>query len=523
MSQEGNKPQIRYVCLSDMHFGAENSLLTVDVTELPRGHHYDLTKRSSYLKVPSPVLVQLVACLRALIQAFPREAEKQQDKEQSNKERKKPTLILNGDILELAVATDNDAVTVFECFTELIMPNGEKPGLFERIILVPGNHDHHLWETAREEQYAKYLKQRKPECDLEPPWHVTVMFEKKYLHRPLPSSSLLTQAKERATQRIKHLQPSNVGALQLPINLAYPNWGLLREDSQQCIIFTHGHYIESMYTLISTLKTMLFPHSEKPRQIWDLEAENFAWIDFLWSALGRSNNNRSQLESLYEQIQDGEELDRLLSRLAKNLAQKYDLLNRRVGFGAQALKQVTDAGEAKLLYWLLKTLFSNIAALERHQGEDLSPEAKRGLYAYVSGPLREQFVQENNKHLPNDVTLIFGHTHKPFQEPMHFQGFTAPVKVYNSGGWVVDAQPIHGGAIILIDESLNAVSLNMYDEKENRFTPKVESLDPNQPFCKQIKDQVDPTQEPWRQLSQTLEKAVCTRRHLLWQKRGQGL
>jgi hypothetical protein len=48
---------IRYVCLSDMHFGAETSLLT----NLQVGS--DTPDPSG----PSPVLKQLVACLRHLI------------------------------------------------------------------------------------------------------------------------------------------------------------------------------------------------------------------------------------------------------------------------------------------------------------------------------------------------------------------------------------------------------------------------------------------------------------------------
>ena len=35
---------------------------------------------------------------------------------------------------------------------------------------------------------------------------------------------------------------------------------------------------------------MLFPGSRIPPEIWNLEAENFAWIDFFWSTLGRSSS-----------------------------------------------------------------------------------------------------------------------------------------------------------------------------------------------------------------------------------------
>lgn len=59
---------------------------------------------------------------------------------------------------------------------ELAFPtNG--PALFApELWFVPGNHDHHLWEGAREGQYATYLSQLSSGDLLNPPWHVTRMF-----------------------------------------------------------------------------------------------------------------------------------------------------------------------------------------------------------------------------------------------------------------------------------------------------------------------------------------------------------
>jgi metallophosphoesterase superfamily enzyme len=68
---------IRYVCLSDMHLGEEDSLLPEMI-----GNNVDPLKASS-------VMVHLADCLRELIS--------------KNEGTEKPTLILNGDILELAL------------------------------------------------------------------------------------------------------------------------------------------------------------------------------------------------------------------------------------------------------------------------------------------------------------------------------------------------------------------------------------------------------------------------------------
>ena len=133
---------IRYVALSDMHFGEEDNLLT----HIKKGTgQIDPTK-------PSPVLEQLVECLRYII-----------DKKTKTK---KPTLILNGDILELALCTTDQAAMAFERFIELTMKEGKE--IFDEIIYIPGNHDHHLWETDRETQYINHLKKTKIPKKLEP-------------------------------------------------------------------------------------------------------------------------------------------------------------------------------------------------------------------------------------------------------------------------------------------------------------------------------------------------------------------
>ena len=123
--EECGEHDVCYVCISDMHLGEEDSLLTNI-----EGGNLDTGK-------PSEVMVKLVECLKKIID--------------NNKGSKKPTLILNGDILELALTRTNIAAMTFDRFLELII--SETNPLFDRIIYIPGNHDHHLWELAREKQY----------------------------------------------------------------------------------------------------------------------------------------------------------------------------------------------------------------------------------------------------------------------------------------------------------------------------------------------------------------------------------
>lgn len=111
-------PDIRYICLSDLHLGKERSVLT------------KMKAGSSEVDPmqPNPVLIQMTECLRHLIS-------------KNENQNEKPILVPNGDVWELALANINEAAMVFERLIELFMPAGEE--LFDKqMIMLPGNHDH---------------------------------------------------------------------------------------------------------------------------------------------------------------------------------------------------------------------------------------------------------------------------------------------------------------------------------------------------------------------------------------------
>lgn len=472
-------PDIRYVCLSDMHLGEEDSLLT----NLKAASH----------SAPSPVMEQLVECLRELIS--------------NNIDiNKKPTLILNGDILEMALTTDNQAAMCFDRFIELIMPLGNE--LFEKIIFVPGNHDHHLWESARETQYVSYISKPENNPDalklgkkLDPPWHATNIFVE---DDPNPVTAYFLT---KLIQRFPHLQNKDTR-----ITTAYPNFGLISQDCKKSILFHHGHLIEPLYYMMSKLKTLIFPQSKMPKHVWEIEEENFAWIDFFWSTMGRSGQVGQDVEVIYEKMQDPDEFKKILSNFVDGLDKEYDLPG-------------WDLATAKVLKFALNLSVDRISKSERSQtAHTLSKDAEKGLLTYMSEPLREQILNELKEtrkimDMPTDVTFVFGHTHKPFEQRRNF-GYPAWVKVYNTGGWVVetvDPQPLHGGAVVLIDENLDASSLRMYNESNdlNKYSVRVEEAihpgDKKNPFHERIQGLVNISQTPWIDFSTAVAREVSVR------------
>lgn len=465
--------KLRYVCLSDTHFGEEDNILT----NLKEGSYgVDPTR-------PSPALEKLVTCLKHLIE--------------NTSGDQLPTLILNGDILELALCTTNDAAMAFDQFIGLVMKEGEE--LFDDIVYIPGNHDHHLWETARETQYINHLKMIKPGEVLEVPRHTT---------RLLPDNQKIKVPSVFLTnliERYEHLRGQGK-----TIDVYYPNFGIKGEDGKRCVIFTHGHFIEPVYTLMTTLRQLIFPGKKTPQTIDNIEAENFAWIDFFWSTMGRSGKVGKSVEAIYEHLQYVKGIETIVENLSENLADRFDL----PGFG--------DWMESKILKSVLQRILRNVQRTERKIARTaLGFEAEEGFEKYVTGPLLSQLKYEIHGEMPTEVTVVFGHTHKPFQTDMQrLSGYPQWVNVYNTGGWVVEtiaAEPRHGGAVVLIDEDLNATSLRMYNEADDDAEYKVaveearHGGEASNPFHEDISKFVNPNDDPWKSFSRVVAQEVRER------------
>ena len=417
---------VRYVCLSDLHLGEEDSLLTA-IT--PKGE-VDLGS-------PSPVLLRLAECLAELLK-------------HNQPSALKPVLILNGDLLELALAHDHEAAQAFTFFLAALMPANSE--LFGEIICIAGNHDHHLWETARETQYVNYIRRHAHDATLEPPWHTTKVFIDTHGKDRLESGFLTAVA-----HRLPNLARQNFEIL-----MAYPNYGIAGDG--RSVIFHHGHFIEPLYHLMSTIDTLIASGQGLPASLDELECENFAWIDFFWSAMGRSGDTGKDLERIYKATGDRRSLQAISDTLAHNVAQEYDLPYLWPDFVEEfALKHLLRAFVVNRLSASQERQQVN----EQAEGLPLSRSAFEGLRWYVESLLPNHVLEKEQRPIPQPATFVFGHTHKPFERAMDFKGYAGPVQVLNTGGWIVDSvrpEPSRGAAIVLLDDGLNAVNLRMYDE-----------------------------------------------------------
>jgi predicted phosphodiesterase len=457
--------------MSDTHFGAENSILS----NVPVG------SMSVDPLTPSAVLIQLVACLRTVVA--------------TNTDERPPTLILHGDILELALADDNVAAASFAAFIRLAF-TADPPLFDDRIYYVPGNHDHHLWETARERQFAHYIEGLLPGATIGPPWHVTRLFEDP--STMTPEAELLTAVLSREANR------------NILVPIVYPNLGIDSADGKRIIVIHHGHFTEPLYRMMSSIKTALFPGQAPSSEIWEWESDNFAWIDFFWSTLGRSGEAGVDVGLVYEMLGDNHALGCLAENLARFVSDQVR---------PDLLRPIARVSLKPLARWLVP----KTAARERSiPGVVLSDKTTMGLRTYLSGPLRLQLERERPGSSNAEVAFIFGHTHKPFERPEQITGFERPVSVTNSGGWVIDTaatSAVQGASVILIDGDCGVASLRMYNQATTPadysvFLAPARSVR-DRALLASLQTRLDLTADPWKAFSAEVAAAVAHRHRLL--------
>ena len=478
--------QICFVCLSDLHLGDEDSILN--------------SKNANGLDA-SDVMRNLARCLESLLAG----------KASRKDGRLRPTLILNGDILELALGKFELAAMMFERFMGLIMKNKEE--LFDdEIIFIPGNHDHHIWENARETQYEEYVLKKNLKT-LPAPWHRTSMiFDRDHFDKyPIYSTFLISLLKRHT------IMLDNLFSPKVKIQISYPNLAIPSEDKKSCVIIHHGHFTERPYYLISDLSTTL-TGAKFPENIDTLEEENFAWIDFFWSTLGRSGEAGSTVKSIYENLKNPILIGRFLDKISVNLTKKF---NAPWWLPGTWLKEKAMKKATNICLPLIVSLLGerNRRDIISDENDLMSQEVRSGLNQFLrlSWPLIKDKLPESI----SDMTLVYGHTHKPFDNVVELdeieKGINNSISIYNTGGWIVDqteANSNFGASIVLMDRNLNVVSLQVYREGGLKEV-LIKSTKDNSKFYEYVKEMIEESPDCWNDLLASTKMEYETKANLL--------
>lgn len=168
---------------------------------------------------------------------------------------------------------------------------------------------------------------------------------------------------------------------------------------------------------------------------------------------------------LYETMQDPAATHAAVRRMTTRLLQ---VLGGKVPLDGDAT--ITSHGVSVTVRGLVEAVLdmtlAKLAQSERAGGGSvLSPGGVAGVRDYLATSVRPE-LSAHGWRGADPTAFVFGHTHKPFQDQLLVPGFERPVRVYNTGGWVLDQpslSPTQGAAAVLVDDDANVAALRLHN------------------------------------------------------------
>ena len=468
---------LRYLCLSDMHLGAAYSLLT----------HID-SEGAVRPEVASATLKTLATGLRHTVAELADAGTP-------------PTLVLMGDVLDLGLSPMGQVSHAFMRFVDALFP-AQGPQLFApRILCLAGNHDHHLWRVAQDEHYLNGLSGIEERHIAEDLTQTLPLF-----NPPQLTCTMLT--------RLLHLRPHLADCR---VDIAYPNLGLANADGTRAVVLHHGHYVDSMYRAMSRLNSWLSGHDWPPATVAQIERENGPWVDFLWSDLGSAGGVGRDALTLYETMLDAGASHTLANTMSARLLKQIG-----ARYGVRAETELTHGVTVGGVVRGLVDLAAGQAADSQRDGyrQILSSDEVADLRWYLGGPVAQQLREEERLNGLRELSFVFGHTHKPFQDQLAITPYATPVAVYNTGGWVMDQPTLmsrQGAAAMLIDDEMNVASLRLFNDAVNGEMAWVHAggiggfRDAANPLLAQLTDSIERNGKDWAAFSACAKNAMDKR------------
>lgn len=415
---------LKCICISDLQCGAPTGLLT----SLEKATRQPVTEASEAVSAgdPAAALSQAFgAAMQATLGAFVAAG--------------KPKLLLLGDVLDLSLGTPASAAASFSRFVKDL--GGKTPDkLFSGSYFLPGNHDHDLWTAVRLQNFANLKLEAKVR------WGHVSPAREQVLPGPAFLEALLRDA-----------------GFPGGVETHYPNLCLSHPTNGKGVLFHHGHFTESMYRMMSQLTEALSGPSGHAESLEELEQLNSSWIDFFWSTIGDNGLLGRDMRLIYEYLLTGAETADFLHRLARLLA---DRLADRMAYASTATRQDLLTFSQGLVDYVV----GSFGQTERYSYTSyLTPESAALLRSYIAGPSRRQLIEEFGETMPSDLGFAFGHTHKPFESLLELAEFDLPLRVVNTGGWILDTPVFgtcEGASVLFVDTEMNMASLRLFNVPE---------------------------------------------------------
>lgn len=368
---------INTVAMSDLHLGEETSVLNFFI--------YD-NRGKKIRQKGEPVVNKIIQ-------------ELQRVKMGENNGEKIKYLILVGDLFDLSLSIFKESIENVQMFLRKICDSET----VEKIIYLPGNHDHHIWFQIVENRNFINKIERRESLDF-------------FYDRVTDSDEVFTDT------FLNGLMPEGK-----TIGVAYPNFELTLKD--QVVVFHHGHFNERMWTLT----TDVFDEYLENYDLEELEIFNSPLTEMIWYALGQAGRlgASGMIEKIYTGVKN--ENFEIIDKICKNVFDSIDEWDgkKKDGFLKDRMDDAVKIGGT----FLAKKIISQFVTRKEQKKGSVArgmtlkdEELTDGITQYM-----DRFIKLNR-----DYTYVFGHTHKHFHERGFMDGNNFDHELVNCGGWVIE-------------------------------------------------------------------------------------
>lgn len=337
-------------------------------------------------------------------------------------------LVIIGDMWDLAMNNQEDSFAESVRFFRQLNSREEEIGigdLFQNVIYLPGNHDHHFWEMLQERYW------------------VTEPIESGETPSTMPRTVCLTI--DIATGDILPVETSGspasipehnivsalLGLDETPVYVAYPN-AFFRSAEGENILLTHGHLFEPNWNMVTIMFGNLMEARGIPLSIRNIEMFNAITTEWHSYSLGQTPPYEFW-ETIYDRHFENGPPTEWEQTFLQILGDHLTVNDVRGDPGTPSRR------------------YHDIEALE----------SERELVEHYLARSAADFLSEGD----GISALIYGHTHIPAFNEL-FVRYTEdgedPLWLHNTGGWVdIDPERYHLPAPMMIfrDGSVGALVL----------------------------------------------------------------
>ena len=343
-------------------------------------------------------------------------------------------LILLGDILDFSVTSYENAYRAGKVFFTLV----QKDKIADQIIYVPGNHDYDIWNIVENEvNIIHQIKNGKIPRKFR--MAVPGILDDR-TNTDTPGLTLPGVGKRSdGSYTYGGLFLDHITDDPSHFIFCYPNLYLVTDEGT--ILMTHGHYLDSYWSLLSKWAPIIFGSDLKlgtKMDIQEIVGMNFPFNQLACTGVGQAGILSEILSEVQQQIKEGkiektrqylDNLDNYLDDNVFDYRKWYQFIN----------EAASDFASNKAKKLILDKISSETKVRYNKEYFQL-PEVQERFFTYTMPAWlkSKSLVNYTTSIFPKPEKIIFGHTHEPISldEPIQIPHEDLQINLFNTGGWL---------------------------------------------------------------------------------------